>query len=96
MNEDEVKAAVKKALARVAPEAEDEELRPEVNFRDQIELDSMDFVGFVLELEKELGVKVPELQYPKLSSLNGCVGYFKSECNAETYSQRASISDKLD
>lgn len=78
MSEEDVKTAVRKALAQIAPEAEDEELVPEVNFRDQIELDSMDFIAFVLELEKELGVKVPELQYPKLSSLNGCIAYFGS------------------
>jgi len=81
MSEDEIKAAVRKALLEIAPEAEDEELKPEVNFRDQIELDSMDFVAFVLELEKELGVKVPELQYPRLSSLNGCIAYFGAEAS---------------
>lgn len=78
MNEEEIKAAVARALAGVAPESAGEKLEPAVNFRDQMDFDSMDFVAFVLALEKDLGVKVPELDYPKLSSLDGCVAYFRA------------------
>lgn len=77
--EEEIRAAVTAALSSMAPESVDVELEPAVNFRDQIEIDSMDFVGFVLALEKELGVKVPELEYPGLSSLDGCVSYFAAD-----------------
>ena len=73
---EELDDAVRKALVKVAPESAEEELDPAVNFRDQIEFDSMDFVAFVLALEKTLGVKVPESDYPKLSSLEGCRHYF--------------------
>ena len=76
MSEDQIKDAVARALAAAAPESAGEELEPDVNFRDQMDFDSMDFVAFVLALEKDLGVKVPELDYPKLSSLDGCVAYF--------------------
>lgn len=72
---DEIAATVRKVLAEVAPDAGDVELEPDVNFRDQIEIDSMDFVAFVLALEKELGTKVPEVDYPRLSSLSGCVAW---------------------
>jgi len=76
MNEEKIKAAVARALAGIAPESAGEELDPAVNFRDQMDFDSMDFVAFVLALEKDLEAKVPELDYPKLSSLDGCVAYF--------------------
>jgi acyl carrier protein len=78
VNEEEIKAAVARALAGVAPESAGEKLAPAVNFRDQMDFDSMDFVAFVLALEKDLGVKVPELDYPKLSSPDGCVAYFRA------------------
>ncbi len=77
MSEEEIRLAVARALASAAPESAGEELDPGVNFRDQMDFDSMDFVAFVLALEKDVGVKVPELDYPKLSSLDGCVAYFE-------------------
>ncbi len=76
MNTEKIRLAVARALAGVAPESAGEELEPDVNFRDQMDFDSMDFVAFVLALEKDVGVQVPELEYPKLSSLDGCVAYF--------------------
>ena len=79
MSEREIRAAVCRALAGVAPESAGEELLPAVNFRDQMDFDSMDFVAFVLALEKDLGLKVPELDYPKLSSLDGCVAYLTTQ-----------------
>jgi len=76
MKEAEIRTAVRKALTEVAPETEGEEIDPEVHFSEQFELDSMDFVGVVLALEKILEVKIPETDYPRLSSLRGCVKYF--------------------
>lgn len=78
MTEAEIKSAVEKALHSVAPDTADSVIEPNVNFRDQFEIDSMDFVGFVLALEKELGTTVPETDYPLLSSMEGCVRYFTS------------------
>lgn len=78
VSENDIRGAVLRALVSVAPEAEEEELQDEVNFRDQIEIDSMDFVAFVFALEKELETKVPESDYPKLSSIQGCLAYFSA------------------
>lgn len=75
MTRDEVRAAVLRSLAAVAPEADPGEIEPDVNLRDQIDIDSMDFLNFVTLLDKELRVDVPETDYPKLATLNGCVEY---------------------
>ena len=66
---------VLRALSEVAPDADLEALRPDVAFRDQIELDSLDFLNFVLALGKRLRIHVPEVDYPKLSTVDGCLAY---------------------
>jgi acyl carrier protein len=76
MTRDEVILAVRDIIESIQ---EDEtplgELDPEVPLRDQIELDSMDFLDIVMELRKRYGVQVPEGDYPKLASLGGCADY---------------------
>lgn len=62
-------------LTAVAPDVDPGALDPEVSFRDQFEIDSVDFLNFVLQLEKVLGIRIPEIDYPKLSGLNGCLAY---------------------
>jgi acyl carrier protein len=39
----------------------------------------VDYLNFVLELEKQLGIKIPEIECPRLASLDGCAGYFTSK-----------------
>jgi acyl carrier protein len=75
MTDDEIRGAVFHALSEVAPEADPAELEPDVPLRDQLDIDSMDFLNFVIALDKELGVAVPETDYPKLATLDGCVAY---------------------
>jgi acyl carrier protein len=82
MTRDELHALTLDALTQVAPEADLSALDPARNFRDQIEIDSVDYLNFVLALERRLGIHVPELHYPRLSSLNGCVAYLSSVLGA--------------
>jgi len=46
-----------------------------VRLRDQLELDSMDFLDIVMELRKRHGIEVPEADYPELASLDSCAEY---------------------
>lgn len=71
-----VDSAVTAALEEVAPEADVDALDPDRNLRDQVEMDSVDFLNFVTALEQRLDTHVPESDYPKLSSLAGCRRYF--------------------
>ncbi|HSN16905.1 MAG TPA: acyl carrier protein [Gammaproteobacteria bacterium] len=73
---DAVRTQVLAVLATVAPEMDAATLDPQVNFRDQMDFDSMDFMTFAIGLHKAFGVDIPETDYPKLFSLAGCIAYF--------------------
>lgn len=78
MTEEELIREILATLADAAPGSDVSSIDPAISFRDQIEIDSIDFMNFVLMLEKRLSLKVPEIDYPKLSSLNGCLSYLKT------------------
>lgn len=71
----EIRTLVLHALGRVAPEADVGALDASVPFRDQLDLDSMDFLNFVIALHEASGVDVPEADYAELATLAGCVAY---------------------
>ena len=75
MNSEEIKRTTLEVLMEVVPELEPATLDAGVSFRDQIEIDSIDYLNFVLALEKRLGIRIPEIDYPRLSSLDGCTRY---------------------
>jgi len=75
MTRAEVQEKVMQALVSVAPEVGAASLQPAVALRDQVDLDSMDFLRFVMELHRQLGVEVPESDYQKLATLTGIVDY---------------------
>ncbi len=70
MSAPELAEAILVTLRRVVPAAPSE-LVPDVPFRDQFEMDSLDFLNFILALEKEHTVKIPEGRYPRCASLAG-------------------------
>lgn len=70
-----IREAVLQALARIAPESAERPLAPDVNIRDQIDFDSVDFLNFALALGEALHVDIPEQDFPKLSTIDGCVRY---------------------
>jgi acyl carrier protein len=75
---DELRAVVLQVLGDIAPEADLASLRPDVAFREQLDLDSMDLLNFVVGLHAALGVEIPEADYPKLATLDACVEYLAS------------------
>ena len=75
MTRDEIRHAVVQALTSVAPEIDPQSLRADSAFRQEFDLDSMDFLNFVIALHGRLGVDVPESDYVKLATLNGAVDY---------------------
>jgi acyl carrier protein len=75
MNDDEIRARVLEVLARIAPELDPATLAPGANLRDQLDVDSMDFLNFVIGLHKAFGVEVPETDYRRLLTLDDCVAY---------------------
>ena len=75
MTSDEIRTTVLNCLGAIAPEADLSRIRPAVSFREQLDIDSMDFLNFVIALHQQLQLEIPERDYPKLVTLNGCVEY---------------------
>jgi acyl carrier protein len=75
MTRDDIRNAVVQALTSVAPEIDPQSLQADSAFRQQFDLDSMDFLNFVIALHGRLGIDVPESDYVKLTTLNGTIDY---------------------
>jgi len=75
MNESEIRAIVLTALCAIAPEIDTAELRPDRPLRRQVDLDSMDWLNFLLGLHDKLKVEIPESDYAHLVTLNDVVVY---------------------
>ena len=79
MTETEIKQVVLDALSNVAPEADFTSIDPAKDVRDQIDIDSVDFLNFVIGLHKQLNVDIPDADVAKLVTLNGCVAYLRAK-----------------
>ena len=77
MTKDDIKNIVLKIIAEIAPDEDLTDISPDVRLRDQLELDSMDFLDIVMELRKRHKLQIPEDDYPHLASLNSCVTYLE-------------------
>ena len=82
MTEEQVKQIVIDIINEIAPDEDTSNLKSEVNLRDQMDLDSMDFLDIVMELRKQHGIEVPEEDYPKLASLDSCADYLTQKFNS--------------
>lgn len=79
MNEEEIKKTVFALLKKIAPDTKPEELKPEENIRQVLDIDSFDFLQFIVELDKITGTNIPEQDYGKISSLKDLIGYVKQK-----------------
>ena len=75
MTKEDIVLAVKDIIHTIAPDEELDGLTLHEPLREQIELDSMDFLDIVMELRKRYGVQVPEEDYKELATLDGCGAY---------------------
>ena len=62
-------------ISDVAPDEELDGLNPPESLRDQLDLDSMDFLDIVMELKKRHKIEVPQEDYPRLATMDSCVEY---------------------
>jgi acyl carrier protein len=82
MTEDQVKQIVVDIIAEIAPDEDTSNIKPEIKLREQLDLDSMDFLDIVMELRKQHNIEVPEADYPQLASLESCATYLTPKFNA--------------
>lgn len=75
MNEAEIRTVALSVLKSIAPEIEEDELRDDRPLRNQVDLDSMDWLNFLLGLHRELKVEIPEADYARLVTLNDVTAY---------------------
>ncbi len=75
MTQDDCKKLVIDIISDIAPDEDLSDIKPDVRLRDQLQLDSMDFLDIVMELRKRHGIEVPEADYMQLASLDSCANY---------------------
>lgn len=83
MTTDDIRAAVLSVLSQIAPEANTATLKGNVSLRDQLDIDSMDFLNFVIGLHNQFHVDIPEACYPRLLTLDGCIEYLLAASPAD-------------
>lgn len=69
-------------IATVAPDADLSDVKGDVRLRDQLDMDSMDFLDIVMELRKRFKIEVPKEDYAQLATLDGCVSYLRPKLEA--------------
>ena len=75
MNAEQIREVIMDILERIAPDEDLSDLDDAKAFREQMELDSMDFLDIVMELRKMYRIQIPEEDYPNLGSMAGTVQY---------------------
>ena len=82
MTKDDCKKLVIDIISDIAPDEDLSTIKSEIRLRDQLQLDSMDFLDIVMELRKRHGIEVPEADYLQLASLDSCANYLTPKFNA--------------
>ena len=75
MTEAELRSLILETLSEIAPEIDPADIAPDRDLREEVDLDSMDFLNFVIALHEALGVDISEADYPQLGTIDGCVAY---------------------
>jgi acyl carrier protein len=75
MTEDDARAAVRAAIGQVAPDVDTTHLDESARLRQDLELDSLDFLRLVETLARATGVEIPESDYAQVSTVTGLIGY---------------------
>jgi acyl carrier protein len=79
MSEADIRAVLHEELGNIAPEIDLRNVDPAADLREALDIDSMDFLNFVTAIHRRLGVDIPELDYPKLVTLEGAVHYLQAK-----------------
>jgi acyl carrier protein len=75
MNATDIRQLATQVLAGIAPEADLSSVGDREDLREALDLDSMDFLNFIIGIHERTGIDVPEEDYPLLASLDGCIAY---------------------
>jgi acyl carrier protein len=82
MNEQSMNQTIFSLLKKVAPDTEPQNLQPDDNIRTTLELDSFDYLQFLVAIDEAFGIDTPEEDYGKVENLRSLVDYLQSKMKA--------------
>ena len=83
MNDIDIRNIIHEELSNIAPEVDYATVDPSADLREAIDIDSMDFLNFVTAIHRRLKVDIPELDYRKLTTINGAVKYLEAKTKSD-------------
>jgi len=75
VSKDEIRKLILGELHRIAPEVELDSIDPASDLREQVDLDSMDVLNWMIALHKKTGIEIPEADYKRMATIDECVAY---------------------
>ena len=82
MNDIDIYKVLQEELNNIAPEIDMSGIDPAADLREAMDIDSMDFLNFITALHRRLGIDIPEIDYPKLVTLDGAMTYLKAKLSS--------------
>jgi acyl carrier protein len=79
MTRQDIYDSLARILGQIAPEVDLKTINPNGNLRDQVDLDSLDFLNVLIAVEKELDVQIPEADYRRVATLNTFIAYVEDK-----------------
>jgi len=79
MTDTDIRKVIQEELNNIAPEADLASVSPAADLREAIDIDSMDFLNFIIAIHHRLGIDIPEIDYPKLVTLDGALAYIDAK-----------------
>lgn len=79
MTETAIRQAIFDSLRRIAPEAKPQNIGPDENLREALDIDSFDFLNLLIGLHERLGIQIPESEYSQVTTLSALVRYLSSK-----------------
>ncbi|VFU11125.1 acyl carrier protein [Methylocella tundrae] len=79
MKDLDIRTALKEELGNIAPEIDINSVDPAADLRDALDIDSIDFLNFITAIHHRLEIEIPEIDYPRLRTLDGAVSFLKEK-----------------
>lgn len=83
MSQSNIVTVLREELGNIAPEADFDALDRSADLREAVDIDSMDFLNFIIAVHRRLAVDIPEIDYPKLVTIDGAVKYLTAKVAAK-------------
>lgn len=83
MTEVDIRNVLHEELNNIAPEIDMSTVDPTADLREALDIDSMDFLNFITAIHHRLGIDIPEIDYPKLITLDKAIAYIESQLQAK-------------